>query len=66
MPPGFRPQNLNDVFFAAANQVRQKPEQLTHNQKVCPDFMTIYNCRSCRYVTYFEIQIVSFTGSTVV
>jgi hypothetical protein len=34
MPPGFRPQNLNDVFFAAAAQARQKPEQLTHNQKV--------------------------------
>jgi hypothetical protein len=34
MPPGFRPQNLNDVFQAAANQVRQKPEQLSHNQMV--------------------------------
>jgi hypothetical protein len=35
MPPGFvRPQNLNDAFLAAANQTRQKPEQLAHNQKV--------------------------------
>jgi hypothetical protein len=34
MPPGFRPQNLNDVFLAAANQTKQKPIKLTHNQEV--------------------------------
>jgi hypothetical protein len=41
MPPGFRPQNLNDVFFEAAKQARQKPEQLTHNQKVRSDSVSI-------------------------
>jgi hypothetical protein len=34
MPPGFRPQNLNDAFLAAANQARQKAPSLTHNQEV--------------------------------
>lgn len=29
-----RPQNLNDVFLAAANQAKQKLPELTHNQKV--------------------------------
>ena len=29
-----RPQNLNDVFQAAANQAKQKLPELTHNQKV--------------------------------
>ena len=34
-----RPQNLNDIFQAAANQAKQKLPELTHNQKVrakCP------------------------------
>ena len=34
MPPGIRPQNLNDVFQAAAKQARQKLPELSHNQKV--------------------------------
>jgi hypothetical protein len=34
MPHGFRPQNLNDAFLAAANQARQKAPSLTHNQEV--------------------------------
>jgi hypothetical protein len=29
-----RPQPLNDIFLAAANQTRQKARSLTHNQKV--------------------------------
>jgi hypothetical protein len=29
-----RPQNLNDVFWSAANQARQKLPEQTHNQKV--------------------------------
>lgn len=35
MPPGLRPQNLNDIFQAAAAQTRQKLPELTSNQKVC-------------------------------
>lgn len=31
-----RPQNLNDIFQAAANQARQKLPELSHNQKVRP------------------------------
>ncbi len=34
MPPGLRPQNLNDIFQAAAAQTRQKLPELTSNQKV--------------------------------
>lgn len=34
MPPGLRPQNLNDIFQAAATQTRQKLPELTSNQKV--------------------------------
>mmetsp|Transcript_23188 Transcript_23188/g.54988 ORF Transcript_23188/g.54988 Transcript_23188/m.54988 type:complete len:161 (-) Transcript_23188:104-586(-) len=34
MPPGFRPQVLNDAFLAAANQARKKTPELTHKQKV--------------------------------
>jgi hypothetical protein len=29
-----RPQNLNDVFYAAARQAQQRPPELPHNQKV--------------------------------
>jgi len=32
--PLVRPQNLNDVFQAAAKMARQKQPELTHNQKV--------------------------------
>jgi malonyl CoA-acyl carrier protein transacylase len=34
MPPGIRPQNLNDAFLAAARQARQKLPELSHNHKV--------------------------------
>ena len=34
MPPGFRPQVLNDAFLAAATQARKKTPELTHKQKV--------------------------------
>jgi hypothetical protein len=41
MVPGIRPQNLNDIFQAAAKQARQRLPDLTHNQKVrkgqCPE-----------------------------
>ena len=35
MPPGVRPQVLNDAFQAAANEARQKLPNLTANQEVC-------------------------------
>jgi hypothetical protein len=34
MPPGVRPQVLNNAFQEAANQARQKLPELTSNQKV--------------------------------
>lgn len=39
MPPRFQPQNLNDIFQAAADQTKQKLPQLSHSQQVCSFYM---------------------------
>jgi len=44
MPAGIRPQNLNDVFQAAAQQTRQKLPELTHNQQV-RSISSLWVCR---------------------
>lgn len=78
MPPGFRPQNLNDVFLAAANQARQKPEQLTHNQKVRHGCMSMLYSRDPAaeprpppplvFVVPLTVEpfVPAFVGSTIV
>jgi hypothetical protein len=51
--PLVRPQNLNDVFLAAATQTRQKPRDLTHNQKVRVGVVKIIKL----FVSFFHASV---------
>jgi hypothetical protein len=60
MVPGIRPQNLNDIFQAAAKQARQRRPDLSHNQKVTLKKRQLR--RSSLFFSFSCLKIIHFSS----